>query len=174
MSLQRLKNKLGTRQLPTAELLLDGSLAHKVSSVFSYLQCRLQKFPHDHHVILCLKFLSLACSWLVLMLQSFSTMLYTGLWLPSLLSVQRFSFFLNILSTVDRTSSFCLVEPQILGKVQLILCLHILSPDVFTPAWMTKFFSFRVAFFRHNRVLLHMANHTKMYITFVKYFSDVR
>jgi len=26
----RLKDKLGTRQVPTAELLLDGTLAHKV------------------------------------------------------------------------------------------------------------------------------------------------
>ncbi|KAJ7353914.1 hypothetical protein OS493_031360 [Desmophyllum pertusum] len=30
IEVQRLKNKLGTRQLPTAELLLHGSLAHKV------------------------------------------------------------------------------------------------------------------------------------------------
>jgi hypothetical protein len=28
---QRLKNKLGTRQLPTAELILDGTVAHKVT-----------------------------------------------------------------------------------------------------------------------------------------------
>ena len=28
-----LKNKLGTRQLPTAELLLDGAVAHKVTYV---------------------------------------------------------------------------------------------------------------------------------------------
>lgn len=27
----RLKNKLGTRQVPTAELLLDGTVAYKVS-----------------------------------------------------------------------------------------------------------------------------------------------
>ncbi|XP_073257292.1 acyl-CoA dehydrogenase family member 11-like [Porites lutea] len=31
IEIQRLKNKLGTRQLPTAELLLHGSLAHKMS-----------------------------------------------------------------------------------------------------------------------------------------------
>jgi len=30
IQLVKLKNKLGTRQLPTAELLLDGALAHKV------------------------------------------------------------------------------------------------------------------------------------------------
>ncbi|KAI8507261.1 hypothetical protein Bbelb_146410 [Branchiostoma belcheri] len=31
IQVQRLKNKLGTRQLPTGELLLDGAVAHKVS-----------------------------------------------------------------------------------------------------------------------------------------------
>lgn len=36
--LQRLKNKLGTRQLPTAELLLDGSRAYKVSREWKTLQ----------------------------------------------------------------------------------------------------------------------------------------
>ena len=30
ISMQRLKDKLGTRQLPTAELLLDGTIAYKV------------------------------------------------------------------------------------------------------------------------------------------------
>ena len=30
MQIIRLKDKLGTRQLPTAELLLDGVVAHKV------------------------------------------------------------------------------------------------------------------------------------------------
>ncbi|KAJ7353912.1 hypothetical protein OS493_031357 [Desmophyllum pertusum] len=34
---QRLKNKLGTRQLPTAELLLHGSLAHKVETRAGFL-----------------------------------------------------------------------------------------------------------------------------------------
>lgn len=37
-SLQRLKNKLGTRQLPTAELLLDGSHAYKVSKEWKVQQ----------------------------------------------------------------------------------------------------------------------------------------
>ena len=37
-SLQRLKNKLGTRQLPTAELLLDGSHAYKVSEEWKVQQ----------------------------------------------------------------------------------------------------------------------------------------
>ena len=32
----RLKDKLGTRQLPTAELLLDGAVAHRVSLVHVY------------------------------------------------------------------------------------------------------------------------------------------
>lgn len=31
IEIQRLKNKLGTRQLPTAELLLDGMDAYRVS-----------------------------------------------------------------------------------------------------------------------------------------------
>jgi alkylation response protein AidB-like acyl-CoA dehydrogenase len=30
IQIQRLKNKLGTRQLPTGEMLLDGTWAHKV------------------------------------------------------------------------------------------------------------------------------------------------
>ena len=33
IEVQRLKDKLGTRQVPTAELLLDGTIAHKVSRV---------------------------------------------------------------------------------------------------------------------------------------------
>ncbi|XP_065830390.1 acyl-CoA dehydrogenase family member 11-like [Oscarella lobularis] len=33
IEIQKLKNKLGTRQLPTAEMLLDGSVAHKLSDV---------------------------------------------------------------------------------------------------------------------------------------------
>ena len=37
MELVQLKNKLGTRQLPTAELLLDGSVAYKVR--FHWLVC---------------------------------------------------------------------------------------------------------------------------------------
>lgn len=32
---QKLKNKLGTRQVPTAELLLDGVVAHKVGEMAS-------------------------------------------------------------------------------------------------------------------------------------------
>lgn len=32
IEVQRLKDKLGTRQMPTAELLLDGLRAHRVSS----------------------------------------------------------------------------------------------------------------------------------------------
>lgn len=31
MEIQRLKEKLGTRQLPTAEMLLDGAIAYQVS-----------------------------------------------------------------------------------------------------------------------------------------------
>lgn len=34
IEVQRLKDKLGTRQMPTAELLLDGLPAHRVSYVF--------------------------------------------------------------------------------------------------------------------------------------------
>jgi hypothetical protein len=30
IEIHRLKNKLGTRQLPTSELLLDGMIAHRV------------------------------------------------------------------------------------------------------------------------------------------------
>ena len=37
MQIIRLKDKLGTRQLPTAELLLDGVIAHKVSKMPFYL-----------------------------------------------------------------------------------------------------------------------------------------
>lgn len=38
IQIMRLKDKLGTRQVPTAELLLDGSIAHKVSMhTFYYL-----------------------------------------------------------------------------------------------------------------------------------------
>ena len=33
IEIQRLKDKLGTRQLPTAELLLDGAVAHKVTVI---------------------------------------------------------------------------------------------------------------------------------------------
>ena len=33
MQIVRLKDKLGTRQLPTAELLLDGVVAHKVNKL---------------------------------------------------------------------------------------------------------------------------------------------
>lgn len=33
IQVQKMKNKLGTRQLPTAELLLDGAVAYRVSSV---------------------------------------------------------------------------------------------------------------------------------------------
>ena len=33
MQIVRLKDKLGTRQLPTAELLLDGVIAHKVNEI---------------------------------------------------------------------------------------------------------------------------------------------
>jgi len=39
IEVQRLKNKLGTRQLPTAELLLLGSLAHKVSEEGRGVHC---------------------------------------------------------------------------------------------------------------------------------------
>jgi hypothetical protein len=35
IEIQRLKNKLGTRQLPTAELLLDGMVAHKVVNILN-------------------------------------------------------------------------------------------------------------------------------------------
>jgi hypothetical protein len=35
IQVQKLKNKLGTRQLPTAELLLDGVTAHKVLFIYS-------------------------------------------------------------------------------------------------------------------------------------------
>jgi alkylation response protein AidB-like acyl-CoA dehydrogenase len=37
IQVQKLKNKLGTRQLPTAELLLDGVTAHKVLFIYSAL-----------------------------------------------------------------------------------------------------------------------------------------
>lgn len=37
IEVQRLKDKLGTRQMPTAELLLDGLPAHRVSYVFCFL-----------------------------------------------------------------------------------------------------------------------------------------
>ena len=40
IELVQLKNKLGTRQLPTAELLLDGSVAYKVNE------------PHDEQTSL--------------------------------------------------------------------------------------------------------------------------
>lgn len=33
IQVQKMKNKLGTRQLPTAELLLDGAVAYRVTSV---------------------------------------------------------------------------------------------------------------------------------------------
>ena len=34
IEIQKLKNKLGTRQLPTAELLLDGMVAYRVMNNF--------------------------------------------------------------------------------------------------------------------------------------------
>lgn len=37
IEVQRLKDKLGTRQMPTAELLLDGLPAHRVSYTLLYL-----------------------------------------------------------------------------------------------------------------------------------------
>ena len=37
----RLKDKLGTRQLPTAELLLDGAVAHRVRTVTQLPFCSL-------------------------------------------------------------------------------------------------------------------------------------
>lgn len=37
IEVQRLKDKLGTRQMPTAELLLDGLTAHRVSYTISSL-----------------------------------------------------------------------------------------------------------------------------------------
>lgn len=37
IEVQRLKDKLGTRQMPTAELLLDGLPAHRVSYTISSL-----------------------------------------------------------------------------------------------------------------------------------------
>ena len=44
----RLKDKLGTRQLPTAELLLDGAVAHRVSLAHVY-------FAAAAHLSLCLR-----------------------------------------------------------------------------------------------------------------------
>lgn len=44
IEVQRLKDKLGTRQMPTAELLLDGLPAHRVSYVFSVIKYLLPHF----------------------------------------------------------------------------------------------------------------------------------
>lgn len=39
IEVQRLKDKLGTRQMPTAELLLDGLPAHRVSYTSVMIKC---------------------------------------------------------------------------------------------------------------------------------------
>lgn len=46
IEVQRLKDKLGTRQMPTAELLLDGLPAHRVSSTINITYCN--KTLSDH------------------------------------------------------------------------------------------------------------------------------
>lgn len=51
IEIQKLKNKLGTRQLPTAELLLDGMEAFRV---FFYLPF-IRNFLHNIFNLRCLK-----------------------------------------------------------------------------------------------------------------------
>ena len=54
MEIHKLKHKLGTRQLPTAELLLDGAVAHLVSyrslsyAKYMGITCT-QDEDHIHH-----------------------------------------------------------------------------------------------------------------------------
>jgi hypothetical protein len=45
MQIQKLKNKLGTRQLPTAELLLDGVTAYKVISLLLVFYLKASTLP---------------------------------------------------------------------------------------------------------------------------------
>jgi hypothetical protein len=52
MQIQKLKNKLGTRQLPTAELLLDGVTAYKVISLLLVFYLKASTLPLVSKIVL--------------------------------------------------------------------------------------------------------------------------